>query len=343
MDLSSLKALYFSPLIPLIERARAVHKQNFPPDQIQASRLLSVKTGGCSEDCAYCAQSARYQTGLKAERLLSLETVLEKARQAKKEGASRFCMGAAWREIPEGRPFERILEMVRAASALKMETCCSLGMLSLEQARRLKKAGLYAYNHNIDTSKTYYPKIISSRKREERFQTLQNVRKAGITVCTGGILGLGETHKDRMELIYDLISLNPQPESLTVNMLIPIKGTPLQNQKPVPASDVARLVAVLRIAAPKSFIRLSAGRKFLSEAEQLLCFLAGANSVFLGEKLLTAENPALSKDRKMLKSFGLFVQKKPVQKKPVQKKPVQKKPVQKTCPKTSLPQREARR
>ena len=310
MDLSSLKALYFSPLIPLIERARAVHKKHFSSDKIQASRLLSVKTGGCPEDCAYCAQSARYQTGLRAEKLLNLETVLEKAREAKKEGASRFCMGAAWREIPsKGRSFERILEMVRAASALKMEICCSLGMLTLEQARRLKKAGLYAYNHNIDTSQRHYPKIISSRKREERFQTLQNARKAGITVCTGGILGMGESHEDRIELIYDLISLKPQPESLTVNTLIPIKGTPLQNQKPVPASDVARAVAVLRIAAPKSFIRLSAGRKFLSEAEQLLCFLAGANSVFLGEKLLTAENPPLAEDREMLKNFGLFVQK----------------------------------
>lgn len=304
MVIQELKSLYFSPLSELVERARIVYKKTFPEEKIQASRLLSIKTGGCSEDCAYCAQSAHYPTGIKPEKLLTLKTVIKKAQKAKEEGASRFCMGAAWREVTSGPTFDRVLEMVRAVSDLDLEVCCTLGMLTFKQAVKLKRAGLTAYNHNIDTSREYYSRIITTRKYEDRLETLKNVRKAGLTVCTGGILGLGESHEDRVSFIHELTNLDPQPESVTINMLVPAKGTPLESQKPVPASEVTRVIAVCRVAMEHSFIRLSAGRKAMSEGEQFLCFFAGANSIFLGDKLLTADNPSLQSDQAMLKNLG---------------------------------------
>ena len=303
-DFQSLKALYFSPLSDLVERARAVYKENFPAGAIQASRLLSIKTGGCSEDCAYCPQSARYPTEIKPEKLLALNIVVKRAKKAKEEGASRFCMGAAWREARSGPAFDRVLEMVRAVSDLGLEVCCTLGMLTFEQALRLKEAGLTAYNHNIDTSKEYYSRIITTRKYEDRLKTLEHVRKAGLMVCTGGILGLGESHKDRISFIYELANFNPQPESVTINTLVPAKGTPLENQEAVSAVDVTRVISVCRIVMKRSFIRLSAGRRAMSEGEQFLCFFSGANSIFLGDKLLTADNPSLQFDQKMLKNLG---------------------------------------
>ena len=304
MSLQKVRDLYFSPISRLVERAGSVHKKHFYPGKIQAARLLSIKTGGCSEDCAYCPQSARYQTGVRPEKLMSVKAVVEKAKEAKKEGAGRFCMGAGWREVTSGPAFDQVLEMVREVSALGLEVCCTLGMLDLKQARLLKQAGLYAYNHNIDTSRDYYPRIITTRKFEDRLKTIENVRRANLTVCTGGILGLGESHEDRVSFIHELVRLSPQPESVTINTLVPMKGTPLEKQKPPPLSDVVRVIAVCRILMERSFIRLSAGRKNLSEGEQLLCFFSGANSLFFGDKLLTTKNPSLRSDQKMLKNLG---------------------------------------
>ncbi len=305
MDKSYIKSLYSKPLVDLIEKSHDIHKKNFATKKIQASRLLSIKTGGCPENCSYCSQSSHYQTKLQKEKLLDLETVLKKAKEAKKEGASRFCMGAAWREIKEGSDFEKVLKMVTAVKELGLEVCCTLGMLNLNQAKKLKQAGLYAYNHNIDTSPEFYSQIITTRKYEDRLKTLQNVREAGLTVCTGGILGMGETKEDRISFIHQLNKLSPPPESLTINTLVPIKGTPLEHQKPISALEVLRVIAVSRILMKKSFIRLSAGRSTMNEAEQLLCFYSGANSIFLGDKLLTAENPSLKSDKLLLKEAGL--------------------------------------
>ena len=303
-----IKKLYETPLPALVEQARKVHKTHFPENKIQASRLLSIKTGGCPEDCAYCSQSAHYKTSVKKELFLNLKEILQKAREAKAQGATRFCMGAALREIKSGPQFSQILKAVQAVKALNLEVCCTLGMLNLEQARELKEAGLYAYNHNLDTSPEFYSQIISTRTYKDRLQTLKYVRQAGLTVCTGGILGLGETHKDRMALIYQLALLKPHPESVTVNTLVPMSGTPLENQPPISPLDTARVVAVCRILMPSSFIRLSAGRKKMSYGDQFLCFFSGANSIFLGEKLLTAENPDLDADKEMLNAmdFSLY-------------------------------------
>ena len=317
MNIQKLKSLYFTPLSDLIDQARTIYKKHFPTSKIQASRLLSIKTGGCSEDCAYCSQSAHYPTAVKPEKLLNLKTVVKKAKKAKEEGASRFCMGAAWREIHSGPAFDRVLEMVQAVSDLNLEVCCTLGMLTFEQACQLKEAGLTAYNHNIDTSREYYSRIITTRKYEDRLKTLKNVRKAGLTVCTGGILGLGESHEDRISFIYELSHLKPHPESVTINTLVPAKGTPLENQKSVSATDVVRVIAVCRILMKQSFIRLSAGRRTMSEGEQFLCFFSGANSIFLGDKLLTADNPSLQFDQKMLKNLGFsLLQPSEIQKNP---------------------------
>ena len=304
-NLEQVRACYVSPLTDLVEKAHQIHKKNFDTKSIQASRLLSIKTGGCPEDCSYCCQSARYQTGLQKEQLLPLEEVIQKAKKAKEEGATRFCMGAAWKEVRDGSSFQKVLEMVRAVNHLEMEVCCTLGGLTLDQAKELKKAGLYAYNHNIDTSREFYSKIITSRKFEDRLKTLENVRKAGVTVCTGGILGLGESDEDRISFIHELVSLKPHPESVTINSLVPMPGTPLENQKPISSLVVARVIAVCRILMPKSFIRLSAGRRNMKEGEQFLCFFSGANSIFLGDKLLTAENPTLKSDQKMLQSMNM--------------------------------------
>ena len=306
-DIDFIKKLYFKPLIELVEQAHQTHKKNFPSGRVQASKLLSIKTGACPEDCAYCSQSARYQSNTPKEQLLDVQTVVKKAKQAKKEGATRFCMGAGWREIKNNKSFDRVLEMVKKVNDLGLEVCCTLGMLSLEQAKKLKSAGLYAYNHNLDSSPEFYPKIISTRVYQDRLDTIKNVRKAGLTVCTGGILGLGESHEDRCSFIHQLSLIDP--ESLTVNTLIPIKGTPLEFQKAIPVLDTVRVIAVCRILMPSSMIRLSAGRSNKNFAEQFLCFYAGANSIFIGDRLLTADNPQLHKDRQMLREMGISLYK----------------------------------
>ena len=305
--MKEIRELYFKALMELVEQAHQIHLKNFKADQVQASKLLSIKTGACPEDCAYCSQSARYQTKIKKEKLLDLTTVLEKAKLAKQQGATRFCMGAGWREVKDGSQFDRVLEMITEVNKLGLEVCCALGMLNLDQAKKLKQAGLYAYNHNLDTSPEFYPQIISTRAYQDRLNTLKNVRTAGLTVCTGGILGLGESHEDRCSFIHQLTLIKPPPESITINTLVPIKGTPLEKQKPVPALEVIRVIAVCRILMPQSMIRLSAGRKNMNPSEQFLCFYAGANSVFIGDKLLTAKNPELNTDHKMLKSMGLQI------------------------------------
>ncbi|MBC6415770.1 MAG: biotin synthase BioB [Bdellovibrionales bacterium] len=302
---NEIKKIYFKPLIDLVEQSHSIHKKHFKTHLIQASKLLSIKTGACPEDCAYCSQSSRYETKIQKEKLLDLQTVIFKAKKAKEEGATRFCLGASWREVKDNRPFENVLEMVKEIKKLHMEVCCTLGMLSLNQAKKLKKAGLDAYNHNLDTSPEFYPKIISTRSYQDRLNTLKNVRQAGLTICTGGILGLGESHEDRCSFIQQLCFINPPPESITINTLIPIKGTPLENQKAISVLDVVRVIAVCRILMPHSMIRLSAGRSQQSLTEQFMCFYAGANSLFIGNKLLTADNPELSTDHNMLESLGL--------------------------------------
>ena len=305
VSVEQIEKLYKLPLAELLHKAHNTHIKKFDPQKIQTSQLLSIKTGACPENCFYCPQSAHYKTNVKKEKLMNLKEVIYAARSAKQKGATRFCMGAAWREIKDGPLFDRVLEMVSAVNDLKLEVCCTLGMLNKKQARRLKQAGLYAYNHNIDCSENFYPNIITTRKYEDRIQTIHNVREAGITVCTGGILGMGETHQDRIEFLHTLASFNPQPESVTINKLIPIPGTPLANQKPVPTLEVARVIAVARLIMPESMIRLSAGRLGMSEADQFLCFFAGANSVFIGDKLLTSDNPALINDKKLFKNLNL--------------------------------------
>ena len=305
MRKSQIESLYFQPLMELVDQAHSIHKKQFKSYLVQASKLLSIKTGACPEDCAYCSQSAHYQTQIKKEKLLSLQTVMQKAKLAKKQGATRFCMGAAWREVKEDASFDKVLEMVKEIRKLNLEVCCTLGMLNFNQAKQLKQAGLYAYNHNIDTSPEFYSQIITSRKYEDRLKTLSHVRRAGLTVCTGGILGLGESDKDRCSFIHQLSRLCPPPESITINTLVPIKGTPLEKQKPVSPLEVVRVIAVCRIVMPQSMIRLSAGRAKMTETEQFLCFYSGANSIFIGKKLLTAGNPQLNRDQQMLKAMGI--------------------------------------
>ncbi len=305
VTLEEIQGWYDRPLFELVREAHAVLGRHFTPGDIQTSKLLSIKTGACTEDCAYCSQSARYSTGVEVERLLSLEVVVAKAKEAKAEGATRFCMGAAWREVRDNAHFDRVLEMARAVKALGLEVCCTLGMITLAQAKKLKAAGVYAYNHNLDSSERFYKKIIQTRKYEDRLRTIQHVREAGMTVCTGGILGMGETHQDRIDLIGTLANLTPQPESVTVNALIPIPGTPLAEQTPVPALDMVRFIATARICLPRSIVRLSAGRLSLSHAEQFLCFYAGANSLFLGEKLLTSPNPDQAQDQALFDELHL--------------------------------------
>ena len=305
VSVEQVERLYKLPLAELLHKAHSLHIKKFDPQKIQTSQLLSIKTGACPENCFYCPQSAHYKTNVKKEKLMELKEVISAARSAKQKGATRFCMGAAWREIKDGPLFERVLEMVSAVNSLGLEVCCTLGMLNKEQACRLKQAGLYAYNHNIDCSENFYPNIITTRKYEDRIQTIHNVREAGITVCTGGILGMGETHQDRIEFLHTLASFDPQPESVTINKLIPIPGTPLEKKKPVPALEVVKVIAVARLIMPESMIRLSAGRLGMSESDQFLCFFAGANSVFIGDKLLTSDNPALINDKELFKKLNL--------------------------------------
>ncbi len=285
-------------------RAALVHRENFDPCEVQISTLLSIKTGGCPEDCAYCPQSAKYDTGLRAEKLMSLEAVLAEAKAAKGAGAQRFCMGAAWRE-PKDRDLEQVCAMVEGVKALGLETCVTLGMLTEPQARRLKRAGLDYYNHNLDTSPDYYGAIITTRTYQDRLDTLEHVRAAGINVCCGGIVGMGEGLADRAGMIAALASLPRHPESVPINMLVRVEGTPLAHEPPLDPLDFVRTIAVARICMPGSVVRLSAGREDMSEEAQALCFLAGANSIFYGPKLLTTPNPARDRDMALLGKLGL--------------------------------------
>ncbi|MCS7004565.1 MAG: biotin synthase BioB [Cytophagales bacterium] len=297
--------IYHLPVLELIYRAATVHRAFHDPQEVQVCTLLSIKTGGCPEDCAYCSQSARYHTNVKAHKLLSVEEVVEKAKEAKAAGSTRFCMGAAWREVRENRDFERVLEMVKEVSNLGLEVCCTLGMLTHEQALKLKEAGLYAYNHNLDTSEKFYGEIISTRTYEDRLNTLKNVQKANISVCCGGIIGLGETTQDRINMLHTLATLPMHPESVPINALVPIEGTPLENAPRVSVWDMVRMIATARILMPKAMIRLSAGRLEMTVEEQALCFLAGANSIFSGDKLLTTPNPEAEQDTKLFQLLNL--------------------------------------
>lgn len=303
--LAEIEAIYAAPLPDLIFRAQTVHRQWHRADQVQGCVLLSIKTGGCPEDCAYCPQSAHYKTGLERKELLDVEEALASARSAHAQGATRFCMGAAWRDIPKGEPFERVLAMVRGVRELGMEACCTLGMLTQPQADALAAAGLTAYNHNLDTSAEFYGEIISTRTYSDRLATLDRVRQAGITVCCGGIIGMGESRRERYGLLRELSSLDPHPESVPVNMLVRVEGTPLADERNTDPLELVRMIATARILMPKSFVRLSAGRLSLSDEAQALCFLAGANSIFMGEKLLTTPNPETDADQKLFGKLGM--------------------------------------
>ena len=303
----SIENLYNQPLMDLVDKAHQVHKENFNPQEIQASQLLSIKTGGCPENCSYCPQSAHYKTEVQKEALMPIEDIKKAALKAKSLGATRFCMGAAWREVKDGSQFDQVLEAVSTVKDVGLEVCCTLGMITESQAHRLKKAGLYAYNHNIDTSEEYYSKIISTRDFNDRLDTIKNVRKAGLTVCTGGILGMGETDKDRVSFIQTLANFSPAPESVTINTLVKFKGTPLENSEDLDPCIIPRVIACVRILIPQAMIRLSAGRLDRTPLEQFICFFAGANSIFYGEKLLTSPNPHTSFDRQMFKSLDLTV------------------------------------
>ena len=286
-------------------RAQLAHRAYHRAGEVQGCVLLSIKTGGCPEDCAYCPQSAHYRTGVERRELLSVEETLTAASDAKAQGATRFCMGAAWRDVPHGEAFERVLAMVRGVRALGLEACCTLGMLTQQQADALGEAGLTAYNHNLDTSSEFYGQIIGTRTYQERLATLERVRRSGVTVCCGGIIGMGESRADRYGLLRELSTLDPHPESVPVNLLVRVKGTPLGDQPPVDPLELVRMIAAARILMPASMVRLSAGRLSLSEEAQALCFLAGANSIFMGERLLTTPNPEAEADRQLLDRLGL--------------------------------------
>jgi len=302
---SEVEAIYRTPLPSLVFRAQTVHRQHHPEDRVQTCQLLSIKTGGCPEDCGYCPQSAHYDAGVGRESLLDPQHVVEVAKEAVGRGVTRFCMGAAWRQAPEGREFQKVLEMVRGVSALGLEVCCTLGMLSERQAEQLKEAGLSAYNHNLDTSPEFYGSIITTRVYDDRLRTLAAVRKAGITVCCGGILGMGEREEDRIGLLQQLATLNPHPESVPINMLVRVAGTPLASMPPLDPLEMVRAIATARILMPESRVRLAAGRKQLSQEAVTLCFLAGANSIFVGEKLLTTPNPGRDEDEELLDTLGM--------------------------------------
>ncbi|PPR34246.1 MAG: Biotin synthase [Alphaproteobacteria bacterium MarineAlpha6_Bin3] len=293
------------PLFELIFKAQKIHKKYFPKKDVQLASLLSIKTGSCPENCKYCPQSAHYNTGVKKESLISVNEVIKKAKKAKKSGASRFCMGAAWREIKDGPEFDKIIRMITGINQIGMETCVTLGMLNQKQANKLAKAGLKAYNHNIDTSPNFYKKIITTRKFKDRIETIKRVRKAGITVCCGGIIGMGEKIEDRAKMLQVLSNLRPHPESVPINALVPSKGTPLGHRKKINSLELVRMCATARIIMPKSRVRLSAGRKDLSNESQILCFMAGANSIFYGDKLLTTGNNDTRSDKNLLESVGL--------------------------------------
>jgi biotin synthase len=297
--------LYDTPLMELIFQAASVHRESHETGEVQVCTLLSIKTGACPEDCAYCPQSAHYNTGLETEALLSTEEVLSAANTAKEAGSTRFCMGAAWRCAKDGEDFDHVLGLVRGVADMGLEVCCTLGMLTDEQAGKLKDAGLYAYNHNLDSSEDFYDRIISTRTYEDRLETLGHVRNNDISVCCGGILGMGETHDDRIDLLHTLATQPEHPESVPINALIAVEGTPLGDQPKVPSWEMARMIATGRVLMPRAMVRLSAGRVDMSLEEQALCFMAGANSIFMGEKLLTTDNQELEDDRRMFEILGL--------------------------------------
>jgi len=306
MHYADLDTLYQQPFFSLLQQAREVHEAHWSDSSVQLCALLSIKTGGCSEDCSYCAQSAHYTSGLDTERLMEKEQVLERARLAKENGSTRFCMGASGRGVRTGtRGFESILEIVREVAALKMEVCVTLGELGAEEAEALRQAGVTAYNHNIDTSPEHYPNIVTTHSFQDRLNTIRHVQDAGMSVCCGGILGLGETVEDRLRMLEVISEFNPPPESIPINTLMPMPGTPLADGKPIDAFDLARLIAVTRISTPRARVRLSAGRTCLSDEAQALCFFAGANSIFYGDKLLTAANPAVQNDLALLEKLDL--------------------------------------
>jgi biotin synthase len=297
--------VYNTPLLELISKASEVHKKHHTIGEVQISSLLSIKTGGCPEDCAYCPQAARYNTEVKVHKLMGVEEVSACADNAKAGGASRMCLGAAWREVRDNKDFDKVLDMVKTINSKGLEVCATLGMVTEEQAKKLSQAGLYAYNHNIDTSEENYNNIISTRNYDDRLNTINNVRKAGLTVCSGGIIGMGESEHDRVGMLYTLSILNPQPESVPINALVAVEGTPLEDQPQVPIWDMVRMIATARIVLPKTAVRLSAGRLSMSMEGQALCFLAGANSIFAGDKLLTTPNPKYNEDMEMFKLLGL--------------------------------------
>jgi biotin synthase len=304
-SVSEIEAIYTTPLPDLVFRAQTVHREHHAPNEVQGCILLSIKTGGCPEDCAYCPQSAHYKTDVIRTELVSLEDMKAAATHAREQGATRFCMGAAWRDVPEGPEFDQVLDMVRVVRSLGMEACCTLGMLTQEQANALGEAGLTAYNHNLDTSPEFYGHIITTRTYRDRLDTLARVRQAGITVCCGGIIGMGEDRQVRYRMLQQLASLDPHPESVPINMLVRVQGTPLSEMTPEDPLEMIRTIATTRILMPRSFVRLAAGRLSLSDEAQTLCFLAGANSVFLGDKLLTTPNPGQSHDEKLLDRLGM--------------------------------------
>ncbi|MGB8376669.1 MAG: biotin synthase BioB [Salegentibacter sp.] len=301
--------IYNKPLMELLYEAATVHREHHDPNKVQVSTLLSIKTGGCPEDCGYCPQAARYHTDLEGNDLMSVNQVKAQALRAKEAGSSRVCMGAAWRNVKDGEEFDNVLEMVRGINKLDMEVCCTLGMLTENQAQRLAEAGLYAYNHNLDTSEEYYKEVISTRGYEDRLKTIDNVRKTNVTVCSGGIIGMGESEDDRAGMLVALATLNPQPESVPINALVPVEGTPMEEQQPVSIWEMVRMVATTRIVMPETQVRLSAGRTQMSREGQAMCFFAGANSIFAGDKLLTTPNPDVNEDMEMFKALGLNPQK----------------------------------
>ena len=305
----SLLELYNKPLLELVFEAATIHREFHNPQEVQMSSLLSIKTGGCSEDCGYCPQAARYHTDVKAHKLMSVDSVIEQAKNAKANGSSRLCMGAAWREIRDNKDFDNVIEMVQAVNDLDMEVCCTLGMMNESQAVRLKNAGLFAYNHNLDTSKEFYGDVISTREYEERLTTIANARKAGITVCSGGIIGMGEAVEDRIGLLMSYMEMETPPESIPINALVAIEGTPLEDQKPIEQWEMIRMVATTRIAFPETIVRLSAGRTKMNMEGQALCFMAGAGSIFAGDKLLTTPNPEFNEDKEMFQILGLIAKK----------------------------------
>jgi biotin synthase len=296
----------------LLYRAQTAHRSFHDPEQVQGCTLLSIKTGGCPEDCAYCPQSAHYKTEVDGEALMSVEETLQTAATARENGATRFCMGAAWRDAPEGKEFDNVVEMVRGVRSLGLEACCTLGMLTEQQAGQLAEAGLTAYNHNLDTSPEFYGEIITTRRYQERLDTLGRVRDAGITVCCGGIIGMGEGRADRVSLLRELANQDPHPESVPINTLVPVEGTPLQAQPSVDPLELVRMIAAARILMPASMVRLSAGRLSLSDEAQAMCFVAGANSIFMGEKLLTTPNPEMDRDQQLLDKLGMRLMDEPI-------------------------------